>query len=56
MMGVGFDRFGDYRMTIMGLAVTIAAGTLLMFRLPRFDGTTRQTFGEDLNHAAHRAS
>jgi hypothetical protein len=37
LMGVGFDRFGDYRMTIAGLAMTIGLGTLLMFRLPSFD-------------------
>lgn len=56
LMGLGFDHFGDYRMTIVGLALTITAGTLLMFRLPRFDETAAQPLEEDLNHATHPAS
>jgi MFS family permease len=56
LMGVGFDRFGDYRTTMAGLAVAIAAGTLLLFRLPRFDRTEPQPFEEDLSRAAHPAS
>jgi MFS family permease len=56
LMGLGFDRFGDYRATIIGLALTIAAGTLLMFRLPRFDGTAPPALEENLKHAAHSAS
>ena len=55
-MGVGFDRFGDYRTTIVGLAVTIAAGTLLLFRLPQFDRMEPQPIEEDLSRAAHPAS
>ena len=56
LMGVGFDRFGDYRTTIVGLAITIAAGTLLLFRLPQFDRMEPQPIEEDLSRAAHPAS
>jgi MFS family permease len=56
LMGLGFDRFGDYRMTIAGLALTMTAGSLLMFRLPRFAATAAQPLEDNLNHATHQAS
>ncbi len=36
LMGLGYDRFGDYRLTIAALAVAISTSTLLMLRLPQF--------------------
>jgi MFS family permease len=57
LMGLGFDRFGDYRATIAGLAVTIGLGSLLMLRLPRFDSVGPARIAkENLNHAAHSTS
>jgi MFS family permease len=37
LMGLGFDRFGDYQLVITGLTAAIALGTVLMLRLPRFE-------------------
>jgi MFS family permease len=57
LMGLGFDRFGDYRATIAALAVTIGLGSLLMLRLPRFDSVAPARISkETLGHAAHPAS
>ena len=57
LMGLGFDRFGDYRATIAALAVTIGLGSLLMLRLPRFDSIAPARISkETLGHAAHPAS
>ena len=57
LMGLGFDRFGDYRLTIMLLTAASAAGTLLMSRLPRFDKTPSRAISEEtLSHAPYSAS
>ena len=39
LMGVAFDYFGDYELTVAGLALAIALGAAVMFRLPRFEQT-----------------
>lgn len=57
LMGLGFDRFGDYRSMIMLLTAVSAAGTLLMVRLPPFNAVpSREISGEPLTHASHSAS
>ncbi len=40
LMGLGFDHFGNYQVAVAGLTVAIVVGTLLMLRLPRFEGNT----------------
>ena len=36
LMGLSFDHFGDYQTTLAGLALAIALGAVVMFRLPGF--------------------
>jgi MFS family permease len=37
LMGLSFDHFGDYQLTLAGLALAIALGAAVMFRLPGFE-------------------
>jgi MFS family permease len=37
LMGLGFDRFGDYQLVVAALTAAIALGTVLMLRLPPFE-------------------
>jgi MFS family permease len=37
LMGLSFDHFGDYQLTLAALALAIALGAVVMFRLPRFE-------------------
>jgi hypothetical protein len=36
-MGLSFDYFGDYQLTLAGLALAITLGAAVMFWLPRFE-------------------
>ncbi len=58
LMGLGFDRFGDYRLTITILAVTMAGASALMLRLPRYELATPcgESSKETLDHAPHTAA
>ena len=57
LMGLGFDRFGDYRLPLILLTAASAAGTVVMFRMPPFDKTAPSKPSEEtLAHAPHSAS
>lgn len=57
LMGLGFDRTGDYRLTITVLTVTMAGASALMLRLPRFDDDPSPVAGkETFDHASHTAA